>query len=179
MIFIEPIYSDAPHVGPACDDHAPAGIKAGQEFLFEAYRALRRSRDVWRRSVMVVTYDEHGEFFDHVSPPAVVTEPPPNAFYTDRFESLGIRVPAMVISPFVKPGSVHHGVLDHTSILKFIGEVFGGGHGYSAAVDARPVGSVMDVLDNPAGGRPPPPPPPMTDYIADSAGRLRRRRDAA
>lgn len=167
VIFVEPIYADAPHIGPACDDHAPAGIKAGQEFLLQVYRSLRRSRDIWKRSVMVVTYDEHGGFFDHVSPPLISTAPPADAFYTEPFTSLGVRVPAIVISPFVKPGTVHHGLLDHTSILKFIGQCFGGGH-YSAAVDARPVGSVMDVLDNPKGGRAAPVPPSLVPYLAQA-----------
>ncbi|MBB3693586.1 alkaline phosphatase family protein [Sphingomonas sp. BK580] len=175
VIFLEPIYSDAPHVGPACDDHAPAGIVAGQQFLLQAYRALRRSRSIWQRSVMVVTYDEHGGFFDHVPPPDVPTEPPPDAFYSERFETLGVRVPAMVVSPFVRPGSVHHGVLDHTSILKFIGQRFGNGAGYSSAVDGRAVGSVLDALDNPAGGRAAPVPPSLEAYVAAGlrdAGRM-------
>jgi phospholipase C len=175
VVFLEPIYSDAPHVGPACDDHAPAGVASGQRFLLEAYRALRRSRDIWRRSVMVVTYDEHGGFFDHVPPPAVATDPPPDAFWTQRFETLGVRVPAMVVSPFVKARSVHHGLLDHTSILRFIGQCFGGGGGYSAVVDERPTGSVMDVLDNPAGGRTAPVPPSLEPYFANAPHDVGRR----
>lgn len=175
VVFLEPIYSDAPHVGPACDDHAPAGIAAGQRFLLQAYRALRRSRDIWRRSVMVVTYDEHGGFFDHVPPPAVATDPPADAFWASRFQTLGVRVPAMVVSPYVNPRSVHHGVLDHTSILKFIGQCFGGGKGYSAAVDARAVGSVMDVLDSPGGGRPAPVPPSLEAYFANATADGGRR----
>ena len=81
VIFVEPAYTDAPHIGVACDDHAPSAIKGGQEFLLEVYRALTRVPDVWKGAVMVVTYDEHGGFFDHVSPPALRTEPPPGALY--------------------------------------------------------------------------------------------------
>lgn len=174
VIFVEPIYSDAPHLGPACDDHAPAGVKAGQDFLLQVYRSLRRSRDLWNKSVLVVTYDEHGGFFDHLSPPMVPTDPPPGASWTRRFKSLGVRVPAFVVSPYVTAGSVHHGVLDHTSILKFIGQCFGGGS-YSAVVDARPVGSVMDVLDNPNGGRAAPVPASLQNYLAGATPDVGRR----
>ena len=174
VVFIEPVYSDAPHLGPACDDHAPAGIKAGQGFLLQTYRALTRSPTLWNQSVMVVTYDEHGGFFDHLSPPAVRTAPPGDAFWNTPFETLGVRVPAFVVSPFVKPGSVHHGLMDHTSILKFIGERFGNGRGYSAEVDARPVGSVGDLLIDPGATRKAPVIPSLKPYLdaqADDAGR--------
>jgi phospholipase C len=112
----------------------------------QVYRALKRSTDLWRSSVMIVTYDEHGGFFDHVSPPLV----PQGAQYP-AFESLGVRVPAFVISPFVKPMTVHKERLDHTSILRFLGERFGGRSGYSELVNARPVGNISDVLNCPEG----------------------------
>jgi phospholipase C len=150
VVFIEPTYTDAPHILPSSDDHAPSGIKGGQGFLFEVYRALTRSTDLWRSSVMIVTYDEHGGFFDHVSPPLVPTPAPQGAAYPP-FQSLGVRVPALVISPFVEPMTVHKGRLDHTSILRFLGERFRGGSDYSEAVNARPVGSVSDVLNCPGG----------------------------
>ena len=96
--------------------------------------------------MIIVTYDEHGGFFDHVSPPSMVTKAP-NGEYED-FQSLGVRVPALIISPFVEKGTTFHGQLDHTSILKFIGQVFGGGS-YTPDVDQRGVGSVWDVLNVP------------------------------
>jgi len=99
-----------------------------------------------------VTYDEHGGFFDHVSPPALRTDPPAGASYPG-FETLGVRVPAFVISPFVNPKTVFNGRLDHTSILKFIGQKFGKGGSYSDVVDKRAVGSVLDVLDASVSGR--------------------------
>lgn len=151
VIFIEPAYTDAPHLGLSSDDHAPSAIKGGQEFLLEVYRGITNDPELWSGTVMIVTYDEHGGFFDHVSPPALRTDPPAEANFTKPFDTLGVRVPAFVISPFVKPGSVFHGVLDHTSILKFIGQVFGANGSYSAIVDKREVGSVLDVLDEHGG----------------------------
>jgi phospholipase C len=70
--------------------------------------------------VLVVTFDEHGGFFDHVAPPRI-----PYVGPGFRFDSAGVRVPAVVASPFVAAGSVCHALLDHTSILQLLTERFG------------------------------------------------------
>jgi phospholipase C len=165
VLFMEPTYTDAPHVGPSSDDHAPTAIKAGQEFLLSVYKAFSSLPDVWAGTVMIITYDEHGGFFDHVSPPDLVTTAPNNEY--TAFQTLGVRVPALIVSPFVEKGTVFQGLLDHTSILKLIGQVFGGGL-YSADVDARKVGSVLDVLNvnNPDSNSQPPAVPSLDDYLA-------------
>ena len=135
VIFVEPRYTNAPHIDTPHDDHAPSAVDGGQRFLMEVYAALTANRDRWMKSVMVVTYDESGGFFDHVSPPNVQTLAPAGVAYP-TFNSLGVRVPAFIISPFVEPRSVLHRDLDHTAILQFFAERFGNGH-YSAEVDAR------------------------------------------
>ncbi len=146
VIFIEPTYTDATHIGPSSDDHAPSAIKGGQEFLSTVYRKIAiEDPEFWKGVVMIVTYDEHGGFFDHVSPPAIQTTAPPGITYRN-FETLGVRVPAFVISPFVEKQYVHKGLLDHTSILKFIAQKFDKRGSYSDSVDKRAVGSVLDVL---------------------------------
>src|SRR5579862_3119524 len=104
VIFLEPTYTDAPHLGRSSDDHAPSPISPGQQFLLDAYRAASLDPGRWSRMVMVVTYDEHGGFFDHVSPPLVQTAPPAGANYSTPFGSLGVRVPGFVISPLVSKG---------------------------------------------------------------------------
>jgi len=102
---------------------------------------------------------------DHLSPPALRTDPPPGAGYTRGFDTLGVRVPGFVISPFVKPKSVFNGVLDHTWILKFLGEKFGNGS-YSDLVNNRAVGSVSAVFNQPAA-RPAPAIPSLVPYLAE------------
>jgi len=164
VIFIEPTYTDCPHIGPSTDDHAPSAVKGGQEFLLEAYRCMTRVPDVWKGTVMVVTYDEHGGFFDHVSPPALRTDPPPGALYKTGFDTLGVRVPSFVISPFVTPKTVFNQLLDHTSILKFIGQKFGNGGSYSDLVNQRAVGSVLDVLSQ-SNPQPAPAIPSLVPYL--------------
>jgi phospholipase C len=166
VIFVEPTYQDAPHLGFATDEHAPSGVSNGQEFLMQVYNALVNS-PFWDNSLMIVDYDENGAFFDHVSPPMIPTAPQAGAVWSNPapFISLGPRIPAYVISPFVKPGSVYHGILDHTSVLKLIGEKFGNGS-YSPLVDARQVQSISDLLnfDKPIANAPAA--PALDTYLA-------------
>jgi len=165
VIFIEPTYGDAPHIGPSTDDHAPAGVADGQEFLMQAYNAVISNNRFWRGCVFVVDYDEHGGFFDHVSPPKQVTTAPVGASYPD-FRSLGVRTPGYVISPFVKNGTVSRATLDHTSVLKLIGEKFGPDSSYSEPVDSREVESLSAVLSFDAPINVPPAPPSVLPYLA-------------
>jgi phospholipase C len=90
------------------DEHPPADVSVGMGFQQEIITALRRSRS-FEHSAFLLTYDEHGGFFDHVAPPQV-----------DAY-GLGIRVPLWVISPFAKRGVVKsHKPADHVSTLKLI-----------------------------------------------------------
>src|SRR5579864_7745398 len=134
VIFIEPEYTDGPHA-VANDDHPPTGVTQGQAFLAEVYSALIANPTRWARTAMIVTYDEHGGFYDHVPPLDIPTSIPGHG-PTPIFITTGVRVPGFVISPLVEPGSVYPGPLDHTSILQFIADKFGAGF-YSPAVANR------------------------------------------
>jgi len=100
------------------DDHPPHHPLLGQQFIASIYNALATSPQ-WQSSLLVVTYDEHGGFFDHVPPPKAAD---------DRanlgFDQLGFRVPTMVIGPYIKQGYVSSTVYDHTSVLKQIENMF-------------------------------------------------------
>jgi phospholipase C len=99
------------------DDHPPSDVRAGQELVMLVYRALAES-PCWKETMLVVTYDEHGGFFDHESPPAPPEENP-------LFDTYGVRVPTFVVSPFVDPATVSHTVFDHASLTRTILERFG------------------------------------------------------
>jgi phospholipase C len=173
VVFLEPGYTDAPHTGRSSDDHAPSGASAGQEFLMKAYNALTLDPDLWSGSVMVVTYDEHGGFFDHVPPVELTTNPPEGATYP-AFATSGVRVPAFIVSPFVESGQVYRKTLDHTSILKFLGTCFDPKGSYSAVVDQRPVQSVLDVLNLDLPARDIPAAPNLNPYLAQMQGPVGR-----
>jgi phospholipase C len=156
VIFIEPDYEDTPvHLsGHACDNHPPLAVAFGESFLRQVYQTLTSTQARWRNMVAIVTYDEHGGFFDHVAPLSVPAPVPSGASYATAFESTGVRVPAFVLSPFVGPSSTSDVALDHTSILQLFAELFGkGNEAYSPAADARRkagIGSVSQVLVNTA-----------------------------
>ena len=130
VIFIEPEYTDGPHRAPN-DDHSPTGVAPGQAFLADIYQTISSS-ERWDETLMIVTYDEHGGFFDHVSPLEIPTNV---AGY--QFRTTGLRVPAFLISPYVVPGGVFSGDLDHTSVLQLLADKFNAGGTYSAPVSAR------------------------------------------
>jgi phospholipase C len=149
VIFCEPAYFDSPISSgfERNDDHPPLPVGPGQRFLREIYEALTGNPARWAKTVMIMTYDEHGGFFDHVPPLPIPTDPPPGVNYP-RFATTGVRVPGLIVSPLVAPASAYNDKLDHTSILQFLGEMFGDGD-YSPDVKRRKdagIKSVSDVL---------------------------------
>ncbi|MCU1294392.1 MAG: hypothetical protein JWP08_3242 [Bryobacterales bacterium] len=114
-VFIEPCY-----FGPGQNDqHPPTDVMHGEALIADVYNALRANEELWASTLLVLTYDEHGGFFDHVAPPPTIA---PDTHTTQfAFNQLGVRVPALLISPWVDPG-VFPGVLDHTSLLRYVTE---------------------------------------------------------
>ncbi len=146
VVFIEPEYTDGPHANPN-DDHAPTGIQPGQAFLADVYQTLIGNPIRWAKTLLIVTYDEHGGFFDHV-PPLLV----PTTIAGVTLNTTGVRVPAFLVSPYVRPRSVFTGALDHTSILQLLDDRFLKGEGYSSAVNKRQTyfNRILNALNNPA-----------------------------
>jgi phospholipase C len=114
LAWIDPNFSNFNPIGfEPNDDHAPADIKDGQELVLAVYHALA-SGPQWDHTLLVVFYDEHGGFFDHAPPPSAPADDP------QMFGRYGVRVPALIVSPWVEPGTVSHTLFDHTSIIKTI-----------------------------------------------------------
>ncbi|MEO8001300.1 MAG: alkaline phosphatase family protein [Arenimonas sp.] len=109
--FIEPDYIDLP---PGNDDHPPGDMKDGQAFVATIMKALMEGPK-WERTLFIVTYDEHGGFYDHITPPVVAP-----LLNSPGFGQLGPRVPAFVMSPYIAPGTVSKKIYDHTSIAATI-----------------------------------------------------------
>jgi len=175
VILVEPSYNDAPHLGNdrPNDNHAPLAIGWGEDFLRSVYQSVTVNKQVWDNAVMVVYYDEHGGFYDHVPPPAVpyqTTGDPAQAF-----ASLGPRIPGIVVSPLVEPGSICNSVLDHTSVLQFLAEKFTPGQPYSASVDARrtvgPGISSLSIALTTEAPRAAPAVPPDPIFVKTALGR--------
>jgi phospholipase C len=122
-VFIEPNYFHIPFEQPQNDDHPPHSTIPAQVLLGKVYNALRSNSDLWNSTLFVVLYDENGGFYDHVSPPAAV---PPDDYRGEGFDfkQLGVRVPALLVSPWVGQG-VLSTEFDHTSLLKYLTDKWG------------------------------------------------------
>ncbi|HEX7836182.1 MAG TPA: alkaline phosphatase family protein [Kofleriaceae bacterium] len=106
--------------GGANDDHPTHDDHLGQALVASVVAALGASPQ-WNRCLFVLTYDEHGGFFDHVAPPAVSAQIEPEA----EFGTLGFRVPSVVLGPHVRRGCAVNTVFDHTSVLATVSRRFG------------------------------------------------------
>ena len=149
VLFIEPRYYDifwSPE--PANCNHPLALVAQGEQLIHRVYTALTRNPAKWAHTLFLITYDEHGGFFDHV-PPLPIEQPiPPGAEYTRPFRTTGPRVPGLVVSPWVRRGQPFHGPLDHTSLLQLIAEKFGAGpEDYSASVTHRRAQGIRSVAE--------------------------------
>ena len=165
VIIVEPTYADAPHIGSdrPNDNHAPLAIGWGEEFLRRTYEAVIANKERWGNTVMVVYYDEHGGFNDHVPPPLIPYTTVGDEPHT--FASLGPRIPGIIVSPFTNSGSICHDVLDHTSVLQFLAEVFTPGKPYSASVNNRKNAGINSISAALTNNNPAPPPLPPTQAI--------------
>lgn len=104
------------------DGHPPSNILLTDRFLSDVMVALTANKAVWSKTVLFITFDEHGGFYDHVRPPPAC-DPLGDETKSLRdyaFDQYGFRVPLLVVSPFVRPGYVSHIDTDHTSITRFI-----------------------------------------------------------
>jgi phospholipase C len=168
VVFIEPEYTDGPRPEKGDDDHPLSPITRGEEFLLRVYNAITQNLNRWSKSLLIITYDEHGGFFDHVQPLPLVTRQRHGEDYP-LFTTTGVRVPALVVSPFVEEGKAFNGSLDHTSILKLLAEKYGKpGEAYSDDVAARtPIQSLSATLTATTA---PQGPPPAPSQFAPGAG---------
>jgi phospholipase C len=104
--------------GLSRDDHPHGDIRNGEATMNGVYRAVTTSPN-WARTLLIVTFDEWGGFFDHVPP---TSAPDANPSVTGL---RGFRVPAILFSPYAQRGAVAHGTYDHASILRLIEWRFG------------------------------------------------------
>ncbi|MHB1756460.1 MAG: alkaline phosphatase family protein [Leptospirillum sp.] len=124
--FIEPRYFNSIDQ-KANDQHPPHDVREGERLIATIYQALQSNWTLWCQTLFVVLYDEHGGYYDHVPSPSAIN--PDGRVSTDQppfgFDRLGIRVPAILISPLVGKGILDHTLYDHTSLLATVKKVFG------------------------------------------------------
>jgi phospholipase C len=120
---------------PLTDEHPPKPPNSGERVVGHVIRTLLSNPRVWAKTVLFITWDENGGFFDHVAPPTapagtpgefVTASPlPPKALGIAGPIGLGFRVPCLVVSPFSRGGHINSETFDHTSLLRFLETRFG------------------------------------------------------
>lgn len=169
VTLIEPSYLDDPLAMEPNDNHPPLPMGPGEAFLLKIYNVFfgtQLARDRFDKTLLLVYYDEHGGFFDHVEPLKLLTTSGRAGTATKwlSFTTTGPRVPAIVISPRVDPG-VFKKNLDHTSLLRFLAERFTPGSEFNPEVTARHAAGVtgglcsLGEVINRSDARSPAPPP--------------------
>jgi phospholipase C len=99
------------------DDHPPHDVMKAEKLIADVYNALRGNAELWRSTLLVIFYDEHGGFYDHVVPPPA---PPPDEHREEyTFDRFGLRVPALLVSPWVER-RIESTLFDHTSLLRYL-----------------------------------------------------------
>jgi phospholipase C len=123
--FLEPSWSSTGN-----SQHPNYDVALGEQLIHDVYEALRAGLG-WPQTLLVITYDEHGGCYDHVPPPSGATPPDDDAGeFSFDFTRFGVRVPAVLVSPLIAPGTVYRvpagsTPLDHTSILKTVEQRWG------------------------------------------------------
>ena len=133
--FLEPRYSDqlAENGAPlaANDEHADHDMAAGEQLIHDVYQAIRSNKELWESSILVITYSQHGGFYDHAVPPDTVSpdglladDPGQSAAKAPPLDFKRLGVPAVIISPYIELGTIDHSVYDHTSVIATARKLF-------------------------------------------------------
>jgi phospholipase C len=125
--FIEPCYNDHPGPGGgqilASDQHPDHNVQEGERLIANTYNAIRTKQELWETTAMLIVYDEHGGIYDHVVPPACESDgksAPADKTGTGevfKFDRLGVRVPAILVSPYILRGTVVPGTEDPAGLI--------------------------------------------------------------
>jgi phospholipase C len=141
-VWIEPNFIGNFIYGPETDEHpqanpldfeGPSNVMHGEKLLRDIFSAITANTDLWNSTLLVILFDEHGGTFDHVPPPNAI--PPDDKVisgndqggYGFTFDRYGVRVPALLVSPWIADGTIAHTTFDHTSLLATVMNRFLGG----------------------------------------------------
>jgi phospholipase C len=121
--FIEPVYDGV----NANSQHPDFAVDKGEALIGQVYSAIRDS-PLWNDTLLLIVYDEHGGLYDHVFPPQLQNDTglpnfPATTDFGFTFNRLGVRVPAVFVSPWIKPGTILSQQFDHCSIVKTVREL--------------------------------------------------------
>ena len=171
--FIEPSYFQP----GANDAHPPHDIWAADALVASVYNAIRRNEALWSETLLVIAFDEHGGFYDHVTPPKAVAPDFHREEYT--FDQMGVRVPVVLVSPWIGPGFFSE-EMDHTSLLKYLtamwslgplGQRTSSANTFNAAILSSPRANAPGLVAGP-GTIPAPRPAPQPESLGNHSNAL-------
>ncbi len=157
--FLEPSWSSTGN-----SQHPNYDVSAGEQLIRDTYYAVR-SGPAWESTLLIICYDEHGGNYDHVAPPNDATPPGDGTIgeFGFDFTRFGVRIPALLVSPLIAPGTVFRaktGHIDHTSVLKTISQRWGTKPLTKRDAAAASLGDVLTLThartDDPIAGVQPP-----------------------
>ena len=129
--FIDPSFLGSTRTNqPTNSMHAPADVRPAEKLIADVYGALQANPDVWKKTLLVVLFDEHGGYYDHVPPPATVSPDGIDGHLDQEFlvpfdfKRLGLRVPAILVSPWF-PAALDQTVYSHSTIPGSVIDAFG------------------------------------------------------
>jgi phospholipase C len=144
--------------GTSGDEHPHGDVRTGQAYMADVVHAFMESPQ-WKRGALFIVYDEWGGFFDHVAPPTVPDIRASND-PAQNYGQLGIRIPAVAVSPYARRRFVSHDVFAFESILKLIAYRFGLSPLTRRDAYARNIGRSFDWESKPRLDLPALPDPP-------------------
>ena len=174
-VFVEPNYGDdiLPPGDYTCGNsqHPLDDITHGEKLIKRVYEAIRNS-PVWEQSLLIVTYDEGGGFYDHMRPgktvpPGDSVTDPANNHHDFAFDQLGVRVPAIVCSPWISRNVIDHREYEHASVPATVERLWGLPNMTDRDQHAHDLTSLLTLSQ------------PRTDAAARGCPMLHRRRHAA
>ena len=172
-VFIEPSYCLFNDYKGSTSEHPLDDIRLGEGLIKATYEAIRNS-PLWKSSVLIITWDEHGGFYDHATPPPAVApgDTVPSQGHNQfgfTFEQYGPRVPAVVVSPWIPKNVVDHRLYDHASIPATVEKLFGLApmtKRDAAANSVLPLLSLAAARDDTPATLPSPASPPASPMLA-------------
>lgn len=142
VTFIDPNFTGFPSAQPNNDDQPPTDVRNGQAFIADIVERIEQSTN-WESTMLVITYDEHGGFADHVPPPGAPgsSHPPEGPTHISLSHPdasmYGVRVPTLIVSPLVKRGGVSHQIFDHAAVFRTLLQRFAPQHLNSKIIPER------------------------------------------
>jgi phospholipase C len=126
--FLEPRYNASQGGDPiaANDQHPDHDVAEGETLIHDVYNAIKSNPGTWESTLLVIVYDEHGGLFDHMPPPAAVSPDGKNSIDPPfAFDRLGVRVPAVLVSPYIEAGTIiSDTIFDHSSLAATARKLF-------------------------------------------------------